>query len=177
MESSMLGELDACAMIDHLNNESYGVRHLNRDVYCRDATWNMSLITDNLTNCSTFYSDLHWRKHQSSASLDVCDGNPPLTGGFPSQRASDAENISMAWRDHGLEALISYGEDTPVSGNMIVNDSPEFITYTHMSIVAIIFNIDHYRNMFDRSIVSKLFSVYHYALFVCWQCTCQSKFR
>ena len=28
-------------------------------------------------------------------------GNPPVTRGFPSQRASDAENISIWWRHHG----------------------------------------------------------------------------
>ena len=28
------------------------------------------------------------------------EGNPPVTGGFPSQRASNAENISICWRHH-----------------------------------------------------------------------------
>ena len=31
---------------------------------------------------------------------DLCEGNPPVTGGFPSQRASNAENISIWWRHH-----------------------------------------------------------------------------
>ena len=31
----------------------------------------------------------------------VCEGNPPVTGGFPSQRASYAEIISISWRHHG----------------------------------------------------------------------------
>ena len=29
-----------------------------------------------------------------------CEGNPPVTGGFPSQRASNAENVSIWWRHH-----------------------------------------------------------------------------
>ena len=29
-----------------------------------------------------------------------CEGNPPVTGGFPSQRASHAENVSIWWRHH-----------------------------------------------------------------------------
>ena len=29
-------------------------------------------------------------------------GNPPVTGGFPSERASDAENVSIWWRHHAL---------------------------------------------------------------------------
>ena len=31
----------------------------------------------------------------------LCEGNPPVTGGFPSQRASDTENVSIWWRHHG----------------------------------------------------------------------------
>ena len=29
-----------------------------------------------------------------------CEGNPPVTGGFPSQRTSEAENVSTWWRHH-----------------------------------------------------------------------------
>ena len=31
----------------------------------------------------------------------LCDGNPSVTGGFPSQRTSNAENSSIWWRHHG----------------------------------------------------------------------------
>ena len=30
------------------------------------------------------------------------EGNPPVTGGFPSQRSSNAENVSIWWRHHAL---------------------------------------------------------------------------
>ena len=30
----------------------------------------------------------------------LCEGNPPVTGGFPSQRASNAENVFIWWRHH-----------------------------------------------------------------------------
>ena len=30
----------------------------------------------------------------------LSEGNPPVTGGFPSQRASNAENVSIWWRHH-----------------------------------------------------------------------------
>ena len=30
----------------------------------------------------------------------LCDGNPPVAGGFPSQRASNAENVSIWWCHH-----------------------------------------------------------------------------
>ena len=38
------------------------------------------------------------RKYQSSVPLAFCERNPPVTGGFPSQRAINAENVSMSWR-------------------------------------------------------------------------------
>ena len=34
------------------------------------------------------------RNHESSTLLTPCEGNPPMTCGFPSQRVSNAENIS-----------------------------------------------------------------------------------
>ena len=30
----------------------------------------------------------------------LCDGNSPVAGEFPAQRASDAENVSIWWRHH-----------------------------------------------------------------------------
>ena len=31
---------------------------------------------------------------------DLCERNSPVTSGFPSQRASNAENVSIWWRHH-----------------------------------------------------------------------------
>ena len=40
-----------------------------------------------------------WTKeHQSSAFLPLLEGNPPVIGGFPSQRASNVESVCMKWR-------------------------------------------------------------------------------
>ena len=32
----------------------------------------------------------------------LCAGNPPVTGEFPAQKASNAENASIWWRQHGI---------------------------------------------------------------------------
>ena len=32
----------------------------------------------------------------------ICTGNSPVTGEFPAQEASNAENISIWWRHHGI---------------------------------------------------------------------------
>ena len=40
------------------------------------------------------------RKHQSV--IGLCEGNSPVTSEFPAQRASNAENVSILWRHHGM---------------------------------------------------------------------------
>ena len=35
----------------------------------------------------------------------LCGGNSPLTGEFPAQMASNAENVSIWWRHHGNDAF------------------------------------------------------------------------
>ena len=43
--------------------------------------------------------------HKKTSKLRVaglCDGKSPVTGEFPAQRASNAENVSIWWRHHGL---------------------------------------------------------------------------
>ena len=35
----------------------------------------------------------------------LCEGNPPVTGGFPSQRASNAENVSIWWCHRDLNRI------------------------------------------------------------------------
>ena len=53
-----------------------------------------SQITSLTIVYSTVYSDANQRKHQSSASLAF------VTGEFPAQMASNAENVSIWWRHH-----------------------------------------------------------------------------
>ena len=36
-----------------------------------------------------------------------CEGNPPVTGGFPSQRACNTENVSIWWHHHVIMQLVS----------------------------------------------------------------------
>ena len=59
-----------------------------------------SEITSLMIVYSTVYSGTDERKHQSSASLAFVRGNSPVTGEFPAQRASNAENVSIWWRHH-----------------------------------------------------------------------------
>ena len=62
-----------------------------------------SHITSVSIVCSTVYSGTDQRKHQSSASLVW---NSPVTGEFPAQRSSNAENVSIWWR-HCVKHLVT----------------------------------------------------------------------
>ena len=45
------------------------------------------------------------RKSKKTSNLRVtgiCEGNSPVTGEFPAQMVSNAENISIWWRHHAL---------------------------------------------------------------------------
>ena len=48
------------------------------------------------------------RRSKKTSKLRVtglCEGNSPLTGAFPAQRASQAENVSIWWRHHGFLSI------------------------------------------------------------------------
>ena len=50
-------------------------------------------------------SRLFGRKSKKTSKLPVtglCEGNSQVTGEFPAQRASNAENVSIWWRHHGI---------------------------------------------------------------------------
>ena len=76
----------------------------------------MAVIASQITSLTIVYSTVNsgadQRKHQSSASLALCAGKSPVTGEFPAQRASNAENVSIWWRHHvvnGLSFKASWG--------------------------------------------------------------------
>ena len=64
------------------HNERHGISN-HRCLEC--------LLTRLFRRTSKKTSKLHW----------ALWGNPPVTGGFPSQRASNAENVPIWWRHHG----------------------------------------------------------------------------
>ena len=44
------------------------------------------------------------KKTSKPALLALCEGNSPVTGEFPGQKASNAEKASIWWRHHAIEA-------------------------------------------------------------------------
>ena len=65
--------------------------------------WQVSVIASQITCdqtiCLAVCSSYQQRKYQGSASMSLCTGNPTVTGGFSSQRASDAA-FCMQWNYH-----------------------------------------------------------------------------
>ena len=52
---------------------------------------------------STVYLGADERKQPKLRVIGPCAGSPPVTGEFPAQRASNAENVSIWWRHHDWE--------------------------------------------------------------------------
>ena len=65
-----------------------------------------SQITSLTIVYSAVYSNADQRKHQSSASLAFVLGNSPVSGEFPAQKASNAENFSIWWRHHDRDCFL-----------------------------------------------------------------------
>ena len=61
----------------------------------------MSAMASQITSLtivySTVYSGVDQRKIHATG---LCEGNSPVTGEFPVQMASNAENVSIWWRHH-----------------------------------------------------------------------------
>ena len=49
---------------------------------------------------STVYSGADQRKTSKLRVTGLCAGNSSVTGEFPAQMASNAENVSIWWRNH-----------------------------------------------------------------------------
>ena len=61
-----------------------------------------SQITRITIVCPTVGSDADEKKASKLHVTGLCKGNSPLTGEFPAQKASNAENVSIWWRYHVL---------------------------------------------------------------------------
>ena len=59
----------------------------------------MSGMTSQITSPTTGYST---KKTSKLCATGLCEGNSPVTGEFPAQRASNAEKASIWWRHHDV---------------------------------------------------------------------------
>ena len=57
----------------------------------------LSIRASQVTNYATTCSGQYKKTHQRSALLAFCEGNPLVTGGFSSQRASYLGSVTIPW--------------------------------------------------------------------------------
>ena len=60
-------------------------------------------ITSPTIDYSTMYSRRRSKKKTELRVTGLCEGNSPVTGVFPTQKASNAENVSIRWRHRGVK--------------------------------------------------------------------------
>ena len=92
---------------------------------CMTLTWlyfdalqwrhNERLGVSNHQPHDSLFNRLFRRRSEKTPKLRVtglCGGKSPVTGEFPAQRASNAENVSIWWRHHCLWLCSRYGQMT-----------------------------------------------------------------
>ena len=57
-----------------------------------------SVVASQITSLTIVYSTVYSEKTSKLRVTGLCEGNSPVTGEFPTQRASNAENVSIWWR-------------------------------------------------------------------------------
>ena len=77
----------------------------------RDGVPNHRPASRVLAQPSTICSGSDQRKYQKLDVTGLCEGNPPVTAGFRSQRASNAENVSI-WRLHHVTSVSKFCSTT-----------------------------------------------------------------
>ena len=69
----------------------------------------MSAMASQITSLTIVYSTVYLRRRSKKTSklrvTGLCEGNSPVTGRFPAQMGSNAENVSIWWRHHATELL------------------------------------------------------------------------
>ena len=64
----------------------------------------MSAMASQITSLMIVYSAANWKRRSKKTSkllvTGLREGNSPVTGEFPAQRASNAKNVSIWWRHH-----------------------------------------------------------------------------
>ena len=72
--------------------------------HCSDVI--MGTVASQITSLTSVYSTVYSGEYKKKTSkvrvTGLCEGNLPVTGEFPAQGASNAENVSIWWLHHVL---------------------------------------------------------------------------
>ena len=82
---------------------------LNMSLLCISHHFNhviMSVMASQITSLTIVNSSVYSRRKSKTTPMvritGLCEGNSPVTGEFPVQRASNAEHASIWWRHHDM---------------------------------------------------------------------------
>ena len=88
----------------------------------------MSTMASQITSLTIVYSTVYSRrKSQKTSKLRVtglCEGNSPVTGEFPTQGASNAENVSIWWRNFFYHVPLFLCISQPLFFEIPTRDNP-----------------------------------------------------
>ena len=89
----------------HMTLHYWSSRKLAWDYSCHYCDVIMASMASQITSLtivySTVYSNTDQRRHQKLRVTGLCARNSPVAGEIPAQMASNAENVSIWWRQHG----------------------------------------------------------------------------
>ena len=102
--------MECCRRLDKLNISGHLLKILYFSQYC-PSDWCVVLMLIMLISLQWHHNGcllnrLFRGRSKKTSKLRVtglCAGNSPVTGEFPAQRASNAENVSVWWRHHVLD--------------------------------------------------------------------------
>ena len=96
--------LITCDEKGYINSNLTNMQAHNDNTHNNDVK--MSAMASQITSLTIVYSTVYSRRRSKKTSklrvTGLCVGNLPVTGEFPAQRASNAENVSIWWRHHKL---------------------------------------------------------------------------
>ena len=72
----------------------------------------MSMMASQITSLTIIYSTVYSRCRSTKTSklsvTGLCEGNSPVTGEFPTQRARNTENVSIWWSHHDVKHFVNH---------------------------------------------------------------------
>ena len=83
---------------------------------------------------------MHIKETSNSALLTLCEENSSVTGEFPSQRSSNAENVSILWRHHvfSVSWQLSLGAETWNCRYCWVHSNVQRVSHSFLLLVKVI---------------------------------------
>ena len=117
----------------------------------------MSKIASQITSLTQLITQLFIQARIKQNITGLCVGTSPGTGEFPTEMASNAENVSIWWRHHVSSTIETSAQQTVLGSN------PEHYGMTpHQS-----YNIIHYvSGIYDKLYICEIYVMWY--LYICW---------